>query len=84
MLTRTGVPKGHCRTPFYLRGQAGVIERCLGHFRNPEQLAYGKPGVPKVALYTVRFPQAQLWAGYPGPRADTLVADLYDSWLEPA
>jgi nitrile hydratase len=83
---RTGnrAPKGHCRTPFYLRGQQGVIERCLGHFRNPERLAYSKPRVPKAALYTVRFPQPQLWKDYPGPATDTLVADIFDFWLEPA
>ena len=41
---------GHVRTPFYLRGRTGVIERELGVFGNPEQLAYGLPADRKTAL----------------------------------
>ncbi len=37
---RNDAPTGHCRTPHYLRGREGVIERAYGAFRNPEQLAY--------------------------------------------
>ncbi|NNK79586.1 MAG: nitrile hydratase subunit beta, partial [Litoreibacter sp.] len=40
---RALTPPGHIRTPFYLRGKRGVIERQLGAFKNPEQLAYGLP-----------------------------------------
>jgi nitrile hydratase subunit beta len=84
VVTRKDRPKGHCRTPTYLRGKPGVIERCLGHFRNPEQLAYGKPGLPKVGLYMVRYEIPGLWKGYGGPSRDTLVADIYEFWLDPA
>ena len=34
------MPPGHIRTPAYLRGKSGVIERHLGAFANPEELAY--------------------------------------------
>ena len=84
VLIRKGNPKGHCRTPYYVRGKVGVVERCLGFFRNPEQLAYGRPGLPKAALYSVRFAQPELWRNYPGPGTDTLVAELSDFWLDAA
>lgn len=75
------MPPGHVRTPAYLRGHEGVIERALGRFCNPEQLAYGRPGEPR-ALYRVRFTMAEVW----GPEAerpeDTIDAEIFDHWLE--
>lgn len=84
VLVRTGDPSGHCRTPAYLRGKPGVIHRKLGQFRNPEQLAYGKDGKPKLNLYQVRFEQKTLWPQYDGPAKDTLIADIFEHWLEAA
>jgi nitrile hydratase subunit beta len=75
---------GHCRTPWYLRGKAGVIAAVRGAFRDPERLAYHKPGLPAQVLYTVRFRQSDLWDRYPGPAGDRLDADIYEPWLEPA
>ena len=49
---------GHCRTPWYLRGKTGVVAAVHGTFRDPEQLAYHKPGLPAQVLYKVRFKQA--------------------------
>jgi nitrile hydratase len=74
---------GHCRTPWYLRGKRGVIAAVHGRFRNPEQLAYHKPGLPTLVLYKVRFQQAELWQDYRGPADDRLEADIYEHWLEP-
>jgi len=74
---------GHIRTPWYARGRNGVIERFCGYFKNPEELAYGRPGTPLRALYRVRFRQADLWPAYAGPAHDTLDIDLYEHWLEP-
>src|ERR671915_347569 len=74
---------GHCRTPWYLRGKAGVIAAVQGVFRDPERLAYHKPGLPAQVLYTVRFRQGDLWDRYPGLASDRLDADLYEHWLEP-
>ncbi|MBI4081108.1 MAG: nitrile hydratase subunit beta [Candidatus Lambdaproteobacteria bacterium] len=79
---RTATPPGHCRTPTYLRGHIGVVEAQVGHFRYPEELAYGKDGLPKRALYRVRFAQRSLWPAYPGPAVDTVAADLFEPWLE--
>lgn len=79
-------PLGHCRAPGYIRGASGVIERICGHFRDPQELAYGHFDGPKMALYRVRFALSDLWPDRaPGAFADedTLDAELYESWLEP-
>lgn len=81
---RTDKPVGHCRTPFYLRGQVGTIESLVGFYRNPQQLAAHKPGLPKYRLYRVRFRQADIWPNYNGPAQDELIADLYEHWLDAA
>jgi hypothetical protein len=75
---------GHIRTPHYIRGKAGVIERFVGYFKNPEELAYGRNGQPLRALYRVRFVQSDVWPDYEGARGDTLDIDLYEHWLQPA
>ena len=77
-------PPGHIRTPHYIRGKTGVVERYAGYFRNPEELAYGRSGEPKRALYRVRFEQAHVWPDYNGAAPDTIDIDLYEHWLEPA
>ncbi|MDP6708531.1 MAG: nitrile hydratase subunit beta [Alphaproteobacteria bacterium] len=80
---RVAYPKGHCRTPYYCRGKNGVVERICGEFRNPEQLAYGRDGLPRQPLYRVRFRQAELWDGYDGAPEDAIEIEIYEHWLEP-
>ena len=77
-------PKGHCRTPYYIRGMIGVIERICGAFPNPEELAYGSDGLPKRPLYRVRFRQHQVWPEYAGPKDDTVDVEIFEHWLQPA
>jgi nitrile hydratase beta subunit-like protein len=74
---------GHMRTPFYVRGRQGWIEGLQGSFPNPEERAYGKPGLPPHALYHVRFRQQDLWPAYAGGKEDCLSLDLFEHWLEP-
>jgi hypothetical protein len=74
---------GHIRTPHYIRGKTGVIERFVGFFKNPEELAYGRSGLPLRALYRVRFVQSQVWPDYHGAAGDTIDIDLYEHWLQP-
>jgi nitrile hydratase len=74
---------GHCRTPWYLRGKTGVVTEVQGAFRDPERLAYHRPGLPAQVLYKVRFAQTEIWAEYPGPSSDQLEADIYEPWLTP-
>lgn len=76
-------PPGHVRTPWFARGRCGEVDCVLGAFHDPEQLAYGRRAEPPVPLYRVRFSQRELWPDYGGAPADTLVADLYEHWLEP-
>jgi nitrile hydratase len=81
---RRADPPGHVRTPWYIRGHAGVVERVVGPFPNPEERAYARSGLPAVMLYRVRFAQRQVWQDYRGPESDTLDIELYEHWLEPA
>lgn len=84
-LTRVRVkpmmPPGHIRTPAYLRGRTGVIERALGPFANPEQLAYGLKADQKQ-LFRVRFTMAELWGERAESPDDTIDAEIYEHWLE--
>ncbi len=76
-------PPGHRRTPFYIRGKQGVVERACGEFPNPEELGHGFDGMPKKALYRVRFRQNDLWDHYKGNDGDTVDVDIYEHWLIP-
>lgn len=78
---RSMMPPGHVRAPAYLRGKTGVIERALGAFGNPEQLAYGHKA-DKKSLYRVRFTMAELWGEAAENPTDTLDAEVFDHWLE--
>jgi nitrile hydratase len=78
-----GNPPGHVRTPWYIRGKSGVVERICGEFGNPEELAYGRSGEPRQVLYRVRFAQKEVWPDYAGPAGDTIDIELYEHWLEP-
>jgi nitrile hydratase len=76
--------EGHVRTPAYVRGKTGWIERVHGEFRNPESLAYGSDGLPRKPLYMVGFRQTELWRDrYAESGDDRLYVDLYEHWLEP-
>ena len=81
---RRADPPGHIRTPWYVRGRSGEIERLCCAFPNPEELAYNRPGLPAQPLYRVRFRQRELWPDYGGPAADTIEVEIYQHWLEPA
>ena len=67
--------EGHHRTPGYLKGRRGRVERMQGNFRNPETRAYGGDGLPACELYLVSFDL---------PGGDRVLADLFEHWLEAA
>lgn len=73
---------GHVRTPDYLRNKIGRVELVHGFFKDPEKLAYGKPGLPRLPLYLVRFQQKEIWPDYKGGLLDSISADLYEHWLD--
>ena len=82
MLVRTDMPPGHVRTPHYLRGKIGWVERTLGPFPNPEQLAYGN-NAKALPLMRVRFTMAEAWGAETDRPDDTIDAEIYAHWLEP-
>jgi len=75
----THMPPGHVRTPAYLRGKIGTVERVLGPFPNPEDLAYRHNAKP-LPLYRVRFRMCDVWPAPENPN-DTIEAEIYAHWL---
>jgi nitrile hydratase subunit beta len=73
---------GHIRTPWYIRGKCGWIERVYGEFLNPEELAYGRNGLPKRTLYLVGFHHRDLWSPMAASN-DKVLVDIYEHWLDP-
>jgi nitrile hydratase subunit beta len=80
---RRAHPPGHVRTPNYVRGRLGVVERLCGRYPNPEELAYARSGLPAEPLYRVRFRQTELWPDYRGDFADTVDVEIFQHWLDP-
>lgn len=76
--------EGHHRTPRYLKGRTGTIERVHGSFTNPETRAYGGDGLPEQPLYLVGFTQRDVWQDYRGGSGDRIYADVFEHWLEEA
>jgi nitrile hydratase subunit beta len=76
--------EGHHRTPDYLKGKRGRIERVHAAFTNPETRAYGADGLPKQTLYLVGFAQRDVWPAYRGRANDRVYADVFEHWLEEA
>ena len=74
--------EGHHRTPGYLKGKVGRIERAHSSFTNPETRAYGDDGLPLQPLYLVSFAQEDVWPHHRPRSNDRLLADVYEHWLE--
>ena len=79
---KRGDAPGHMRTPGYLRGHTGRIERICGDFGNPEELAYRRDGLPARTLYRVRFTMAEIWGDSAERPSDTIDAEIFEHWLE--
>lgn len=73
---------GHVRTPVYVRGKVGRIERVLPMFLNPEREAYGVNADTEVRLYRVRLDQTALWPDYSGADTDVVELEIYEHWLD--
>jgi nitrile hydratase len=81
----------HIRTPGYVYGVVGTIERICGRHGDPSYLAFGLQTPPLRQLYRVRFRMQDLWpeqydGGGEGGGDDHNVVEVevYDHWLEPA
>ena len=77
-------PVGHVRTPHYIRGHTGEVERLCGSFANPEELAQMRDGLPAQPLYRVRFLQREVWPDYGGSPRDVVEIEIFQHWLEAA
>ena len=66
--------EGHHRTPGYVKGKTGRIERVYASFTNPETRAYGKDGLPEQRLYSVGFAHGD----------HRVYVDIFEHWLEEA
>ena len=77
-------PLGHIRTPYYIRGCTGTVERICGAFPNPEGLAQMRDGLPALPLYRVRFRQKDVWPDYAGNGEDVVEVEIFQHWLEHA
>ena len=75
------ISEGHCRTPAYIRGKSGIIERYCGNFPNPEHIAHQLPNPALVPLYRCRFYQKDIWPNYSGEESDTLELEIYEHWM---
>lgn len=75
-------PWGHYRTPMYIRGKTGRVERVLSEFLNPELEGYGKNAGEGIRLYRISFLQREVWPDYQGPENDTLQIEMYEHWME--
>ena len=78
---KDGDPPGTFGRPSFCAARPASSRPIHGEFRNPEELAYGKEGLPKKPLYLVRFLQKDVWPDYRGAR-DTVSADIYEHWLD--
>ena len=74
-------PPGHVRTPGYLRGKTGEIERTIGLFNNPEQNAY-RHEPERQELLRVRFKMSEVWGANAENPNDLIEAEIYSHWLE--
>ena len=81
---RKTYPLGHIRTPYYIRGCIGSVERICGNFPIPEELAQMRSGEPAQPLYRVRFRQGDVWPDYRGRADDLVEVEIFQHWLEPA
>jgi len=74
---------GHNRSPRYLRGRTGNIVADVGVFQFPDTVAENLGANPQH-LYTVSFAAADLWGADAESAGDEVLADLMESYLEPA
>ena len=80
--TNNNHPQGHTRLPRYARGHSGNVILHHGGHLFPDTHAHFKGECPQH-LYTVEFSARDLW-GEQGNQRDTVLIDLWESYLEPA
>lgn len=71
----------HTRLPAYVRGRRGTVESVIGPQPLPDESAIGV--IKNEQTYVVRFEMAELWPESTESR-DSLLIDMWDSYIEPA
>lgn len=72
-------PRGHIRAPRFCRGKTGKVLRVAPQFGFPDTSAHDGER-RKEHTYHVEFTATELWGAEAHP-ADTVVVDLWDSYL---
>lgn len=80
---RTDDPATHTRTPGYVRGRRGTVERVRGRAVPPEDRVRDVADARPQPVYAVRFDARELW-GAQGRAGDDVRLDLWEHHLEPA
>jgi nitrile hydratase beta subunit len=75
-------PRGHTRAPGFCRSKLGTVLRVAPKFRFPDASAHGGEQRDEHT-YHVEFAARELW-GSDGAANDSVVVDLWDSYLEGA
>ena len=74
--------RGHTRVPRYVRGKAGEVIHVAPAFNFPDTSAHGFVARSEPT-YHVEFEAQELW-GEEGLEGESVVVDLWESYLEPA
>jgi nitrile hydratase subunit beta len=74
-------PAGHTRVPRYVRGKRGVVVHVAPAFSFPDAAAHGVAR-RNEHTYHVEFEARELWPDAAGSH-ETMIVDLWDSYLEP-
>jgi nitrile hydratase beta subunit len=75
-------PRGHTRAPRYVRGRRGKVLRVSRRFELPDRAGHALPA-PLETTYHVEFAARELWTDSAEAR-ESVVVDLWESYLEPA
>ncbi len=81
-------PDHHTRLPRYLRGHTGEVVAAAAPEPLPDDVARGRAEPRVETVYAVRFHGSDLWgsdlASSDPARGDTVIADLWECYLEEA
>ena len=76
-------PIGHYRTPTYIRGKRGAVVAIIEpRAVNNEEEGYGRNAGGKRHYYRISLPMTELWPFYQKPSEDSLLIEVFESWLE--
>ena len=76
-------PIAHFRTPNYVRGKRGSVERVIKpRAVDNEEEGFGRNAGQKRHYYRIAIPMTELWADYKGPSQDALRIEVFETWLE--